>query len=254
MLTERLGGALDITGHCLGWWQFAASHGYDWDRVLVALNSAVDRRAVQASPPRWIANAWTQPEDLGVSVHTFGHGGCLSCLYLPDHAGVNEDEVVAVALGVQDRVREVRHMLTYESPLTPDFLVAVAAGLNIQPDALEPYVGGSIRRLYVEGLCGGSIVPMSRLYGPRAEMHVPVAHQSAIAGVLLAAALVADLISVELDHSRVTRLDVRRPIGAVTTQLFGQDQRGICLCRDVAYAGRHTEKFPRFSMIRTGSI
>ncbi len=70
---------------------------------------------------------------------------------------------------------------------------------------VQAFAVATIRRLYVEGLCGGAIVPMSRLYGPHAEVHVPVAHQSAIAGVLVASALVAEMLGLQPAGSRVTR-------------------------------------------------
>lgn len=69
---------------------FLSENGYVWDRFLLGLDSARDRRAAQASLPRWIANAWTQPGDLGVSVHPryAGEGACVACLYLPAASGL----------------------------------------------------------------------------------------------------------------------------------------------------------------------
>src|SRR6266403_734495 len=60
--------------------EFVRTAGYDWPHVLVALDTAADRRSVQASLPKWIANSWTQPGDLGLSVHGQfdGPGACLS--------------------------------------------------------------------------------------------------------------------------------------------------------------------------------
>ena len=77
-------GALRARPHHGTWASFVGTNGYHWERVLVALDSAHDRRAVQGSLPRWVANAWTQAGDLGVSTHSFlGHDACLACLYLP---------------------------------------------------------------------------------------------------------------------------------------------------------------------------
>ena len=45
--------------------------------------------------PRRVANAWTQPGDLGVSSHDFLEGACVNCLYLPDGEQKNEDQIIA---------------------------------------------------------------------------------------------------------------------------------------------------------------
>jgi len=79
-----LRGPLKPVAHQKKWAEFVRTAGYDWPHVLVALDTAADRRSVQASLPKWIANSWTQPGDLGLSVHGQfdGPGACLSCLYL----------------------------------------------------------------------------------------------------------------------------------------------------------------------------
>ncbi|MFX7902704.1 hypothetical protein ABTK34_19770, partial [Acinetobacter baumannii] len=69
---------------------------WTFERVAVALDTAEDRIALQASLPKWIVNAWTQDVDLGVSRHNFADGGaCLACLYLPTVAVKNEHERVS---------------------------------------------------------------------------------------------------------------------------------------------------------------
>ena len=93
---KEFGGALRARLHQGTWASFVGTNGYHWERVLVALDSAHDRRAVQGSLPRWVANAWTQAGDLGVSTHSFlGPDACLACLYLPTQKSKNEDQIVA---------------------------------------------------------------------------------------------------------------------------------------------------------------
>src|SRR6185312_4825959 len=72
---------------------FLETNGHRIDHLLLALDSAQDRRAAQASLPRWITNAWSQPGDLGISTHDFLNGACVSCLYLPERALMNEDAI-----------------------------------------------------------------------------------------------------------------------------------------------------------------
>src|SRR2546421_70372 len=85
-----------LVPHQGNWASFLEVAGYGCRDVLVALDTAGGRRSVQASLPGWIANAWTQPGDLGVSSHSRfdAPGACLACLYLPLRPQANEDELV----------------------------------------------------------------------------------------------------------------------------------------------------------------
>jgi hypothetical protein len=121
----------------------------------------------------------------------------------------------------------------------------VATAPNVDPAPVLAYAGSSIRRLYVEGLCGGAIVPMAALYGPHHDMHVPVAHQSALAGILLGATLMARCSGQEPNQSRVSRLDLRRALGKFITQPVAPDPRGICVCEDDVFQTAYRRKFSK---------
>ena len=60
-------GKLSATAHACTIAEFLQKKNHKVDNLLLALDSAKDRCAAQASLPRRIANAWTQPGDLGVS-------------------------------------------------------------------------------------------------------------------------------------------------------------------------------------------
>ncbi|MDQ3380865.1 MAG: E2 ligase fold family C protein [Actinomycetota bacterium] len=205
--------------------------------ALVALDSADDRRRTQASLPLGVDNAWTQPGDLGVSRHArFGSSGaCLACLYLPSGAIPNEDQLVADALGIADRLLEVRVLLHSGDPVERPLLDAVAAALGIEIDRLLPFEGRPLRNLYVEGLCGGAVIPLGQLGQPRQDVHVPLAHQSALAGVLLAAALVRRIETPDPAATEVTRINVLRPVGQHLTQIAAAAGDGRCICEDDDY-------------------
>ena len=76
------------------------------------------------APP--VANAWTQPGDLGVSSHDFLEGACVNCLYLPDGEQKNEDQIIAESFGVPDRLMQVRTLLYKNEGAPRDLLVAIA--------------------------------------------------------------------------------------------------------------------------------
>ena len=69
-----------------------------------------------------------------------------------------------------------------------DLLVAIATARDLPLAKLLPFEGRSLRALYTEGFCGGAVIPLGDLGRPANDVHVPLAHQSALAGVLLAAA------------------------------------------------------------------
>lgn len=233
-------------GHSVSWADFVDGNGHRWDRVLVAVDSARARHEVQASLPGWIANAWTQPGDLGVSSHPWtSDGACLSCLYLPQGMAPNEDEQIALALGLPHREFGLllRNLLVTGEPPPPDLLERAAAALGIPIENLLPFAARPIRELYVEGICGGAAVSLDRIGRPAQSVHVPLVHQSALAGVLLAARLAANQLGAAAGSTNVTRLDVQRILPAFPTQPAKKDRRGICICQDADYQAAWREKF-----------
>ena len=239
------GGSLNCVPHRMRWADFVEENGYDWQQVLVALDSAADRRSVQAALPQWIANAWTQPGDLGVSVHgRFGaRGACLACLYLPSGTAPNEDQLVAAALAIPQLVADVRTLLHTGAGVGRALLEAVAQGLQRPLEDVVQYEGRTIRELYVEGVCGGGLIPLGMIGLPRQELHVPLPHQSALAGVLLAAALMRRAVGKPTETTMTTRIDVARPLGDFLTQPTLKANTGLCICEDPDYIRAYQDKF-----------
>jgi Prokaryotic E2 family C/ThiF family len=237
---------LRMTSHPLSLATFLSTHGYLWDSMLLALDNARDRQGAQASLPRWIANAWTQPGDLGVSVHPrFGlDGACVACLYLPDGRVPNRDELVTQTLNVPQLQMQVRALLYSGAPLQLDFLNVVAEAVDRPIEALLPFQGRSIHELYVEGFCGGAVIPMGAAGRPPQELHVPLAPQSALSGVLLAAALVRSTIGADPSTTSATRIDVLKPLGSNLAQPMRRRGDGRCLCDDPEFLNRYVDKYP----------
>jgi hypothetical protein len=238
-------GDLELAPHDMRLGAFFAAFGHRWERVMLALDSARDRRAAQASLPNWIANAWTQPGDLGVSVHGpfSSEAACVRCLYLPEGALPNEDRLIADALRIPERLMEVRVLLHNGSGVPRTLLDAVAAKFEVAIDLLLPFEGKPLRVLYTEGLCAGAIVGIDSSTGPTRETHVPLPHQSALAGVLLAAAVVRDAITGHAADTLVTRINVLRPLASEITLPALRDARGICICTDPVYANAYRSKY-----------
>lgn len=243
VLARYFRGKIQAEPHASKFEDFVASKGYIWPRMILALDSSRDRRAAQASLPGWVANAWTQPGDLGVSSHDFLDGACVSCLYLPEHALENEDAIVASSLGVPDRLMQIRTLLHDGNGVPRDLLDSIAAARAIPIALLLPFEGRPIRNLYVEGFCGGAVIPLGAVGTPRQEVHVPLAHQSALAGLLLAAGAVREALGLNRPGTEVTRIDVMRPLGSYLSQRAAKDQRGICICQDADYREVYKRKY-----------
>ena len=238
-------GALKALPHQGAWASFVEANGYKWERILVALDSAHDRRAVQASLPRWIANAWTQLGDLGVSSHSFlGQDACLACLYLPTQKSKSEDQVIAEGLKIPQFQTQVRFLLGNGEATGKEVCDAVASAWGIPTEKLDPYASRPIRELWVEGICGGGIIPLGEAGPASRELQVPLAFQSALAGILLAAETVSDVLK---DGARrktlVRRMDVLRPLGEPSPQPALKAGTGGCICEDQDFVAAYRAKY-----------
>ena len=227
------------------WSAFVEAKGYTWGRVLVALDSAHDRRAVQASLPRWIANAWTQLGDLGVSSHSFtGPGACLTCLYLPTQKSPSEDQIIAEGLRIPQFQDQVRFRLGDGQAVGKELCDAVAAAWDVPAEKLEPYMYRPIRELWTEGVCGGGLIPLGETGQTPRELQVPLAFQSALAGLLLAEEAVRDILTAGAQRkSLVRRLDVLRPLGDISPQPIRKARTGSCICEDPDFIDTYRAKY-----------
>lgn len=234
LATQHLTGGIEGVAHQATLVEFLSEHGYRWDRMLLGLDSAIDRRSAQASLPHWIANAWTQPDDLGISVHPslLTDGSCVACLYLQDHKLRDEDELIAQALGINDQVGPVRQMLVTGEGLQIPLAQLIAQRLGQPADRLEAFLGHPIRDLYVNGVCGGAVLPLGSPLAPRGDVHVPLPHQSALAGVMLAATYARSLGSEPVTQTQITRHNILRPPLGTAPQPSRKRGDGRCICED----------------------
>ena len=254
IIGKEFRGALQAIPHKGTWASFLGANGYKWERVLVALDSAHDRRAVQGSLPRWIANAWTQVGDLGVSSHSFlGQDACLACLYLPTQKSKSEDQIVAEGLKIPQFQGKVRVLLGSGQETGKEICDAVATAWGIPAEKLEPYVGRSIRELWVEGVCGGGIIPLGKAGQTQRELHVPLAFQSALAGMLLAAETVRDVLTAGAQRKTlVRRLDILRPLGDPSPQPALKAGTGSCICEDRDFIATYRTKYGAEAKLHLG--
>lgn len=235
------------------WDDFARGSDWMFTRVLVALDTAEARIAVQASLPKWIVNAWTRESAIGISRHpTLNDGGCLACQYLPEGKAPSLDVLVASTFGFatepqapipHPELMEIRQRLDRNVPCDRAFLERVATKKNVAIECLLPFENRTLRELYTEGVCGGQILGIV-VSAQETLAEVPMAFQSALTGILLAAELVIDVQSLRakpvLDE---TRINLMKPLNTYFSSTSGKDLAGRCLCQDSDFQARYAEKY-----------
>jgi molybdopterin/thiamine biosynthesis adenylyltransferase len=238
--------SLTLIPHQKRWDEYVSTRSnWHFERVAVALDTAADRISVQGALPKWIVNAWTQEIDLGVSRHTFvDNNACLACLYLPEGKVKDEDERVAIELGLPDSKIEVRTLLHTGAPIDDALILRIAEALAIPAEPLMQFRGQPLRTFYQDAICGGIVFKLSN-GGQPAQTTVPMSFQSALAGVMLAAELVKHA-SGSLDASTtMTRINLLRPIGTHLNDPRAKDRSARCICADADFVDAYRYKYLR---------
>lgn len=225
------------------------------DQVLVALDTARDRITVAGTLPHHAYNAWTQVADLGWSRHErFGERPCLACLYYPNSARPSEHELISQALN-QHPLRVLAYLI-YSMPIgfplpgmpavaempPPDesqrwtevsLLEDLISTGVVSDDQRGLWENSTVGALYRDGICAGGLLPVGDLPG---DVLVPLAHQSALAGILLAAELIwsrtPDFVN-QRDSSIEHRYDVLRGFPQVSAR--PRERTSNCICSDPFY-------------------
>jgi hypothetical protein len=234
--------------------------------TLVALDTAEARIGVQASLPGRIYNAWTQPADVGWSRHErFGEEACLACQYWPDRKLPGRHEQIAAAFR-QHPLRVLVyliHRLPVGLPLPPGSIPAVpgieppadagrwleralvddiAAAAGVDPAELAPWRERPLADVYQDGICGGALLHLDIGETPR-DVIVPLAHQSALAGVMLATEFLIAQVP-ELAALRPPATEGRYDVLAGLPQVLARPRTRTsgCLCSDAFFLAAHQDK------------
>lgn len=235
--------------------------------VLAALDTKQGRIELQGGLPREIFNAWTQQHDLGVSRHQSfgGEEPCLACLYWPGQQRPSETELIATALG-EHELRVICYLLSgvaVGQPLAPEQLhgtqrlplpenSATWTQRSLLDDLIDrhqlpqgPFQALAeldVRGLHRDAVCAGMLIEHGASRG--ADVSVPLAHQSALAGILLATALFVDRVSALRDlrpAMTVAKYDVLRGGAQIWPRASGRKER--CICRDPDYLAVYRERW-----------
>lgn len=211
--------------------------------VLVSVDDVAGRRATQALLPRLVINGWTGEGALGASWHVFDRdAACLACLYQPTRALPSQTEIVAAALNLP-HMRAAMLWITRAPPSESEF-ASIATHLGLSEDAAAAWRGRPINELYRDLVCGSVALDVRGI--GRLET-VPLAHQSALAGVLAAAELVKRSDPALADRAQAEPLvvwdDVLRP--PPTHWIQPRPRAQGCFCGDADYRHAFAAKWFR---------
>jgi hypothetical protein len=237
-------GSLRVPAHPMTWGDYVTSRQKrSFERVAVAMDNAADRIGLQASLPRWIVNAWTQELDLGISRHEFGNGNaCLACLYMPTGVIKSEDEKVAEELRLPEAKQEVRELLQTNNGVPENFVQRVATAFAVPYNQLQPFVGQPLRNFYQKAICGGMMISLTGTANSGTAV-VPMAFQSTLAGLGLAADLVKHAAGLPVPAPTSTRVNLLRPIASILADPHARDVTGRCICRDEDFLAAYRLKY-----------
>jgi hypothetical protein len=248
-------------------WSIGQAETRNAEIVCAAVDTEDARIAIQASLPRAVYNAWTQPDDIGWSRHErFGKTPCLACLYWPTGPRPSYHENVARSIR-QHELRVLAYLSTklpVDSPVMVDqipklpqypipseaaswakrsLLDDIAVELGAEPQDLARWKGRLLSDLYRDGICGGALVRKQTGEVP-VEMAVPLAHQSVLAGIMLATALLA-AARPELRRHRNAAIDSRLDLLAGFPQISARPRQRTpgCLCSDADFVESYDKKW-----------
>lgn len=238
------GSDLRVSGHKQSLEAFAGAIGapFALPTIAVSVDNAEGRRTAQALLPRLAVNGWTSDGGLGASWHEFGQdAACLSCLYHPTGVGKSQSQLVSEALGLPE-VR-TRELLVRGEPALERELDQIAQHLELAPEVIVGWRGKHLSELYTNVICGSVGLDLKGV--GRLEA-VPLAHQSALAGLLMAVELVKRLDPTLRPLSQRAGYlvwdDVRRP----PPRSWAQARSRVpgCICGDEIYRGVYQKKWP----------
>lgn len=217
--------------------------GFPIPTVCVSTDDVPARRFTQALLPKLVINGFTGDRSLGASWHRFSDdAACLACLYHPDRAGKDHTQIVGERLGLG------RHRAGYlwvtGTPLEDSDLVVISAHLGASLADLGPWRGRPLQDLYSDVVCGAIALDVRGI--GRAET-VPLAHQSALAGVLAAAEIVKrshpELEALSQPERLVSWEDVLRPPPPPGRWMHPRPRAPGCFCSDRDYQAAYRRKW-----------
>jgi hypothetical protein len=222
--------------------EFAPPEGWEQPpTTCVSVDNIVGRRVVQGLLPETVINGWTGEASLGASWHQLGRDvACLACLYQPHSQGSSATQQAARALGLSEERAAL--LWVTRAPLSNEERKHAAKQLGIKPSALNDWKTRPLPDIYTDVVCGA--VPIDIQAVGRIEV-VPLAHQSVLAGSLMAAELI------KRTQSSLRKLSQPEPLVVWDNILKPPPKSWVrprpreagCICTDSVYQQLYREKW-----------
>lgn len=209
--------------------------------VCISVDNIDGRRAAQALLPRLVINGWTSDNGLGASWHRFlGNGACLGCFYQPKGASLSQTELAAKALGIPHD--QLVMFWVNDKPIGAEEIQIIENYLGLSEGKLASWAGKRIQDVYTGVICGQVGIDLA---GIGRVATVPLAHQSVLAGILMAVELIkrSDPILEARSQSEPLIIwdDVMRTPPKYWTMARAKDPE--CFCNDLIYKKVFAEKW-----------
>jgi hypothetical protein len=209
--------------------------------VAISVDNVAGRRAAQGLLPRLIVNGWTGDNALGASWHVFSNElACLACLYHPRGKGVSAIEQAAKAFGLAHD--HVALLWISRQPLSESDIATAAATLGVSESSLAPWRGKPLGELYTDVVCGNVALDVKGL--GKIEM-VPLAHQSTLAGVMMAAELIKRVDPALSKRAQKEALVSWDNVLQAAPEIWAKPRprEPGCICGDADYQGVYRAKW-----------
>jgi hypothetical protein len=237
------GSRVEVVQHATSLQQLMRSSRLEFETMCASPDDIVTRRVAQAVLPRTIVNGCTNDTGgLAASWHQLDrNGACLACLYHPIAKRRGTAELLAEVIGMDPR--DVSELLLSGTPLSPQQLSTIASHLRLDPAATADWAGKPISAIQA-AMCGAADVDLT---GRGRVDSVPLAHQSVLAGILMATELVkrtnCQLSTRAQGENLISWDDVTGP----PPEQWTRNRRAVggCICGDAAYRSAYSEKWDR---------
>ncbi len=240
---------------CKGNWDDFIKKRDSWniECVAIGIDNEKDRIGIQSSLPHIIFNSFTEPELIGITRHTdFEKNACLACSYIPNTVRKNRTTEIAENCNIPDKSEMVKDYYNLNKPVNEtitnyneSLLHEIALANKIKTEDLKQYKGMTLDQFYSDFICGGTILKLSNTENEINNVDAPLAFQSAIAGILLAAEIVKYHMNTKLKQEIRTDFYHLSPIGKLNPyhRKLEKDSTKRCLCRDDDFVNRYIEKW-----------
>ena len=239
--TASSGSQYSVNTFCEKWAKYLETSDWHFPRLAVAVDTIGERINIAGSLAKEVLNAWTQADEVGISRHFhFGDQACLSCLYFPERSVQSDSEVISLAIGLPKDDMPVRDLLQTGAAIDRAFLERIASGLGISINDLLRFEGSTLRRFYSEAICGGVVLRLGATTDAGTE--VPMAFQSALAGIFLAGEIVIAANQMRPRSLPITtRVRLLESIDGTLLAPVATVNR--CICRDNDFRSAYLRKY-----------